>query len=105
LGATVSVRLVTSEWAWARLLASTCATGVGLGATVSVDFCHRSELKVATVSVDFCHWSGLEVRPLALTFATGVDLGATVVVDFTYGTRTHGTEREYLGYLDPWYGA
>jgi hypothetical protein len=25
-----------------RPLASTCATGVGLGATISVDLCHRS---------------------------------------------------------------
>jgi hypothetical protein len=28
-----------------RRLKSTCATGVGLGATVSVDLCHRSGLK------------------------------------------------------------
>jgi hypothetical protein len=28
-----------------RPLASTCAIGVGLGATVSVDFCHRSGLE------------------------------------------------------------
>jgi hypothetical protein len=27
-----------------RLLASTCATEVGLGATVSVDLCHRNGL-------------------------------------------------------------
>jgi hypothetical protein len=41
-----------------------------LGATVGVDFCHRSGLEVATVAVDFCHRSGLEV--------------ATVSVDFEY---------------------
>jgi hypothetical protein len=28
-----------------RLLKSTCATGVGLGATISVDLCHRSGLE------------------------------------------------------------
>jgi hypothetical protein len=56
---------------------SACATGVGLGATVSVDLCHRSGLKYlshgfqtqgtvatraglsATVNVDLCHQSGL----------------------------------------------
>jgi hypothetical protein len=37
-------RLVPPEWAWVRP-ESACATGVGLGATVSVDLCHRSGLK------------------------------------------------------------
>jgi hypothetical protein len=49
-----------------RPLASTCATGVGLDATVSVDLCHQSGLGCgtrvglgATVSIDLCHQSGL----------------------------------------------
>jgi hypothetical protein len=37
-------RLVPPEWAWMRPLASTCATGLGLGATVSVDLCHQGGL-------------------------------------------------------------
>jgi hypothetical protein len=63
-----------------RLLKSTCATGVGLSATVSIDLCHRSgleylsrgfltqgtiatvvDLKVATV-VDLCTWA-MDFRP------------------------------------------
>jgi hypothetical protein len=56
---------------------SACATGVGLGATASIDLCHRGGLKYlshgfqtqgtvaagaglsATVSVNLCHRSGL----------------------------------------------
>jgi hypothetical protein len=60
-----------------RPLASTCATEVDFGATIDVDFCHRSGLEVTTIEVDLS----------------------------TQDTRTHGTESEYLGYLDPWYGA
>jgi hypothetical protein len=61
-----------------RPLASTCATGVGLGATVGVDLCHRSGL-----GCDRWHqlvppeWAW--VRPFSSTCATGVGLGATVV--------------------------
>jgi hypothetical protein len=101
-----------------RPLASTCAIGVGLGATASVNLCHRSGLG--------CNrWRRLVppewawVRPLASTCATGVGLGATVRIDLCHrsglgcdrsrhvylghGFQTQVTEREYLGYLDPWY--
>jgi hypothetical protein len=53
-----------------RPLASTCATGVGLGATVSVDLCHRSGLEYLShgfqtqgtiaARAGLCHRSGLE---------------------------------------------
>jgi hypothetical protein len=38
-----------------------CATGVGLGATVSVDLCHQSGLEGAT-EVDLCTWA-MDFRP------------------------------------------
>jgi hypothetical protein len=50
-----------------RLLKSTCATRVGLGATVSVDLCHRSGLEY--LSHEFqtqdtvAAGAGLKVRP------------------------------------------
>jgi hypothetical protein len=50
-----------------RLLKSTCATGVGLGATVSVDLCHRSGVEY--LSHEFqtqgtvAARAGLRVRP------------------------------------------
>jgi hypothetical protein len=96
-----------------RPLASTCATGVGLGAIISVDLCHRSGLKylshgfqtqgtVATV-VD------LKVRPestcipgpcisdprygchcIGLEGATGVDL-CTWAMDFRPKVRSVST--------------
>jgi hypothetical protein len=63
-------RLVPPEWAWIRPLASTCATGVGLGATVSVDLCHRSGLEYLShgfqtqgtiaARAGLCHRSGLK---------------------------------------------
>jgi hypothetical protein len=61
-----------------RLLKSTCATGVGLGATVSVDLCHRSGLEYLihsdprydcrqsgledAIEVDLCIWA-MDFRP------------------------------------------
>jgi hypothetical protein len=75
---------------------SACATGVGLGATVSVDLCHQSGLKyLSHVFQTHCMIAaraGLRVRP-----ESACVLG--------HGFQTQGTEREYLGYLDPWYKA
>jgi hypothetical protein len=108
---------------------SACATGMGLGASVSVDLCHRSGLKYmshgfqtqGTIAARAvlkvrpkstcvpgpwildprygCHRSGLEG-------ATGVDL-CTWAMDFrpkvwsvsTQGTWTHGKEREHHMHL------
>jgi hypothetical protein len=58
-----------------RPLASTCATEVDFGATIDVDFCHRSGLEVTTIEVDLS----------------------------TQDTRTHGTERiRWRGRDDGW---
>jgi hypothetical protein len=50
-----------------RPLASTCATGVGLGATVSVDLCHRSGLEYLSHGFQtqgtIAARAGLKVRP------------------------------------------
>jgi hypothetical protein len=50
-----------------RLLKSTCATGVGLGATISVDLCHRSGLKYLShgfqTQSTVAAGAGLKVRP------------------------------------------
>jgi hypothetical protein len=50
-----------------RPLASTCATGVGLGATVSVDLCHRSGLEYLSHGFQtqgtIAAGAGLKVRP------------------------------------------
>jgi hypothetical protein len=50
-----------------RPLASTCATGVGLGASVSVDLCHRSGLKYLSHGFQtqgtVAATTGLRVRP------------------------------------------
>jgi hypothetical protein len=50
-----------------RLLKSTCATGVGLGATISVDLCHRSGLKYLSHGFQtqgtVAAGAGLKVRP------------------------------------------
>jgi hypothetical protein len=50
-----------------RPLASTCATRVGLGATVSVDLCHRSGLKYLSHGFQtqgtVVAGAGLKVRP------------------------------------------
>jgi hypothetical protein len=51
-------RLLSLEWTWVRSLASTFATGVDLGATISVDFFHNSGLEIATVDVDLCSSRG-----------------------------------------------
>jgi hypothetical protein len=75
---------------------SACATGVGLDATVRVDLCRRSGLKYLshgfqtqdTVAAE----AGLKVRSES-TCVPG------------HGFQTQGTEREYLGYLDPCYRA
>jgi hypothetical protein len=60
-----------------RPLASTCATGVGLGATVSVDLCHRSGLKYLSHGFQtqgiVAARAGLRVRPESAC-ATGVGL-------------------------------
>jgi hypothetical protein len=76
-----------------RPLASTCATGVGLGATVSVDLCHRSGLEYLShgfhtqgtiaAGAGLCHRSGLED-------ATGVDL-RTWAMDFRPKVRSAST--------------
>jgi hypothetical protein len=50
-----------------RPLASTCATGVGLDATVSVDLCHRSGLEYLSHGFQtqgtIATGAGLKVRP------------------------------------------
>jgi hypothetical protein len=50
-----------------RPLASTCATGVGLGAIVSVDLCHRSGLEYLSHGFQtqgtIAARAGLKVRP------------------------------------------
>jgi hypothetical protein len=50
-----------------RPLASTCATGVGLGATVIVDLCHRSGLEYLSHGFQtqgtIAARAGLRVRP------------------------------------------
>jgi hypothetical protein len=50
-----------------RPLASTCATGVGLGATVSVDLCHRSGLEYLSLGFQtqgtIAAKAGLKLRP------------------------------------------
>jgi hypothetical protein len=50
-----------------RPLASTCVTGVGLGATVSVDLCHRSGLEYLSHGFQtqgmIATRAGLKVRP------------------------------------------
>jgi hypothetical protein len=50
-----------------RLLKSTCATGVGLGATISVDLCHRSGLEYLSHGFQtqgtIAARAGLKVRP------------------------------------------
>jgi hypothetical protein len=107
---------VPPEWA--------CAIGVGLGATVSVDLCHRSGLKYLSHGFQtqgiVAARAGLKMPPKStcvaepwisdarygchrngLEGATEVDL-CTWAMDFrpkvrnvsTYGTWTHGTERE-----------
>jgi hypothetical protein len=101
---------------------SPCATGVGLGATVSVYLCHQSGLKYLSHGFQnqgtIAARAGLKVRPKStcvpgpwisdpwyschrsgLEGATGVEL-CTWAKDFRprYGA-------EYLGYLDPWYTA
>jgi hypothetical protein len=63
-------QIVTEVDSRLRPQKSTCATGVGLGATVSVDFFHRRGLKVATVSVAFCHQSGLSVATVEVDLST-----------------------------------
>jgi hypothetical protein len=87
-----------------RPLASTCATEVGLGATISVDLCHRSGLG-ATVSVDLCHRSGLEYLSHGFqtqgTIATRVGLkvrpkstcvSGPWISDLRYGCHCSGLE-------------
>jgi hypothetical protein len=87
-----------------RPLASTCATGVGLGATVSVDLCHQSGLEYRSHGFQtqgtIAARAGLKVRPKStcvsepwisdprygchrsgLEAATGVDL-CTLAIDF-----------------------
>jgi hypothetical protein len=58
---------VPPEWGWVRPLASTCATGVGLGTTVSVDLCHRSGLEYLShgfqTQCTIAARAGLKVRP------------------------------------------
>jgi hypothetical protein len=73
-----------------RPLASTCATGVGLGATVSVDLCHRSGLKYlshgfqtqGTVAAK----AGLKVRPKSTCVAE------PWISDPRYGCHSNGLE-------------
>jgi hypothetical protein len=100
-----------------------CATRVGLGATVRVDLCHRSGLEY--LSHEFqtqeavAARAGLKVRPESTCVPgpwisdprygchrSGLE-GATRsrLVYLGYGFQTQGMEREYLGYLDPWYRA
>jgi hypothetical protein len=75
---------------------SACATGVGLDATVSVDLCHRSGLKYLSHGFQtqgmVAARAGLRVRPESAC------VHRPWISDPRY-------EREYLGYLDPWYRA
>jgi hypothetical protein len=75
---------------------SACATGVGLDATVSVDLCHRSGLKYLSHGFQtqgmVTARAGLRVRPKSAC------VPRPWISDARY-------EREYLGYLDPWYRA
>jgi hypothetical protein len=68
-----------------RPLASTCATGVGLGATVSVDLCHRSGLEYLSYGFQtqgtIAAGAGLKVRP-KLTCVPG-----PLISDPRYGAR------------------
>jgi hypothetical protein len=76
-------------------LKSACATGVGLGATVSVDLCHRSGLKYLSHGFQtqgtVAAGAGLKVRPESAC------VSRPWISDPRYD--------EYLGYLDPWYRA
>jgi hypothetical protein len=92
---------------------SACATGVGLGATVSVDLCHRSGLKYPShgfqIQGTVAARAGLRVRPesacvprpwisdrrygchrIGLEGATGVDL-RTWAMDFRPKVRSAST--------------
>jgi hypothetical protein len=96
-----------------RPLASTCATGVGLGVTVSVDLCHRSGHKYLSHGFQtqgtVVAGAGLRVRPESacvprpwisdprygchrsgLEGATGVDL-RTSAMDFRPKVRSAST--------------
>jgi hypothetical protein len=71
-----------------RPLASTCATRVGLGATVSVDLCHRSGLEYMShgfrTQGTIAARAGLKVRPES-TCVPG-----PWILDPRYGARVHG---------------
>jgi hypothetical protein len=73
-----------------RPLASTCATRVGLDATVSVDLCHRSGLKYLShgfqTQVTVAAGAGLKVRPKS-TCAPG-----SWISDLRYGCHRSGLE-------------
>jgi hypothetical protein len=96
-----------------RLLNSTCAIGVGLGATISVDLCHRSGLEYLSHGFQtqgtIAARAGLKVRPKStcvrgpwisdprygchrsgLEGATGVDL-CTWAIDFRPKVRSAST--------------
>jgi hypothetical protein len=68
-----------------RPLASTCATGVGLDATVSVDLCHRSGLEYLShgfqIQGTIAAGAGLKVRPKS-TCVPG-----PCILDPRYGAR------------------
>jgi hypothetical protein len=99
-----------------------CATGVGLGATVSVDLCHRSGLKCVSHGFQtqdtVAAGAGLKVRPESTCVPgpwisdprhgcrqSGLEGARSQLVYLGHGFQTQGTEREYLAYLDPWYRA
>jgi hypothetical protein len=73
-----------------RPLASTCATGVGLGATVSVDLCHRSGLEYLS--------HGFQTKG---TISTAVDLEvrpeSTCIPGPWISDPTYGCHRSGLG--------
>jgi hypothetical protein len=68
-----------------RPLASTCATGVGLGATFSVNLCHRSGLEYLSHEFQtqgtIAARAGLKVRPKS-TCVSG-----PWISDLRYGVR------------------